>query len=152
MTKGRAINIVRRFFPEVQEVQDAKESLSVEVSKADSDSAEVKKHGACAMAVACKRKTRADGVIVSVGTAYVIQGTTAYRYRVPQSVAREVVSFDRHAGFMPGQYQLNKPSRVQGLGKRRVNPAKEGKGKPHPHKGTLKHHRTEGIRTVLANL
>ncbi|HEX8838450.1 MAG TPA: hypothetical protein VF748_16020 [Candidatus Acidoferrum sp.] len=146
---NRAILTVQRFFPHVRKVEDAKENLAIEVSEVDVNSAEVKQHHACAMAVACKRKTHADGVIVSVGTAFLIKGNIAYRYRVPESVAREVVSFDRNAGFAPGEYQLKRPLPCQRLGARK-NQARVGKGHPHPHKGKPDRHMTAGIRTVLA--
>src|ERR1700688_3313049 len=94
----RALAIVRKYFPKVKEVEDASEPITVEVTNKDNQSAAVRNHESCAMAVSCKRKMKADGVIVSIGTAYVIKGETAYRYRVPPAIQREIVSFDREAG------------------------------------------------------
>src|ERR1700734_609460 len=74
-----ALSIVKEFFPNALTVKDAKEPITVQVTKGDNNSAKVRDHKACAMAVACKRAEHADGVIVSVMTAYVIKGTTATR-------------------------------------------------------------------------
>jgi hypothetical protein len=99
------------------------------------------------MAVACKRITKADGVIVAISTAYIIKGKKAYRYEVPKSVQREIVSFDRDAGFAPGEYELTPYYPCGKLGERN-----DRKG---PHKVTGKpiqfHHRTTGIRSTLGS-
>jgi len=150
MAKSRSLNIVRKLFPQVNKVKDAIQSLSVQVTDEDGNSAEVKDHQGCAMAVACRRSTHADGVIISVGSAFVIKGDTAVRYRVPESVAREVVSFDRNAGFAPGTYELKKIMPCQRLGRRRIDKSTEGTGKPHPHKRGPFRHKTGGIRAVLS--
>jgi hypothetical protein len=39
--------------------------------------------------------------------AWIIKGNLAVKYEVPESVAREIVSFDRHHDFRPGEYQLS---------------------------------------------
>jgi len=142
-----ALKIVQKFFPNVTRVKDAKEPLMVEVLKRDTESAKVKNHSACAMAVACKRVLKADGVIVSVTTCYVVHGTSAMRYKLPESVSREVVSFDREAGFAAGSYTIHpsNPSHKLGHG-HEGSKANTGKGK----KQVWKHH-TLGIRTVLGS-
>lgn len=142
-----ALRIVQQFFPEVKWVNDAKEPIVVQVTKQDNNSAKVKNHKACAMAVACKRSEKAEGVIVSMTMAYVINGTVATRYRLPQSVSREVVSFDRAAGFDPGEYQMSVPvpsgklGAVRGTGGRRTGEKKKIK----------RIHYTGGVRTVLGH-
>jgi len=143
-----ALSIVKEFFPNVLTVKDAKEPITVQVTKGDNNSAKVRDHKACAMAVACKRAEHADGVIVSVMTAYVIKGTTATRYHLPNSVSREVVSFDRHAGFAPGEYQMSPPSPTARMGaiSGGNNHANPPTGKKQPKK-----HKTVGIRTVLGS-
>jgi len=141
-----ALARVRRYFPQVEEVEDGLKSIEVEVTAKDSKSAAVRNHEGCAMAVACKRLTKADGVIVSISTAYIIKGKTAIRYEVPMAVQKEIVSFDREAGFAEGKYHLipKPPS------------AKLGESVPTgPHKVTGKprrtYHHTAGIRTVLGS-
>ncbi len=150
MSQGKgthALSIVRQFFPNVTAVKDAREPITVEVTKHDSSSSKVRNHAACAMAVACKRMTHADGVIVSIHTAYVVNGSVATRYHVPEHVSREVVSFDREAGFAPGEYRMNPPEPSKRLGVHR------GGSKPRTGNGKkiVRHHHTSGIRTVLGS-
>src|SRR5579864_6409634 len=143
-----SLAIVRKYFPKVDEVEDGNTPLDVEVTAADSKSSTVRNHEACAMAVACKRKFHADGVIISIGTAYIIKGKKAVRYQVPEAVSREIVSFDRVAGFAPGNYQLIPQPPTQRL---------ENLPDKHPgnHKLTgtpiRRLHRTAGIRAVLGS-
>jgi hypothetical protein len=144
---GDALRNVRKYFPEVTKVQDAKEPIGVIVTNADNRSAKVKNHQACAMAVACKRGRRPDGVIVSINRAYVIKGNLATRYRLTESASREVVSFDREAGFAPGEYTLMPPEPSRKLGAiTGGNGQKTGTGKP-----VIRKHVTTGIRTVLGS-
>jgi hypothetical protein len=142
-----ALRTVQKYFPGVTKVQDAKESIGVTVTMADNRSAKVKNHQACAMAVACKRGQHADGVIVSLNRAYIIKGNVATRYALPESAAREVVSFDREAGFAPGEYTMVPTSPSRRLGSISGGSGqKTGTGKPIVHK-----HLTSGIRTVLGS-
>lgn len=147
-----SLKIVQEYFPEVTSVKDAKEPITVEVTKADNSSAKVRNHKACAMAVACKRKMQAAGVIVSVATAYVIQGNHATRYQLPESVSREVVSFDRDAGFAPGEYTMIPFTESRKLG---TSYGSRGGNREIIEPGKLKkqrkHHKTTGIRTVLGS-
>jgi len=39
-------------------------------------------------------------------SSYVIKGKKALRFATPASVQREIVSFDRHGDFAPGDYTL----------------------------------------------
>jgi hypothetical protein len=136
-----SLNIVKKFFPEVEHVSDARGSLRVEVTRKDSQSSTVKNHKGCAMAVACKRTFGVDGVVISRDRAYLIKGNKATRFALPESVSREVVSFDRGAGFAEGVYELVKPPKVQ------TNTAK-----PQPRHGEATGykvkfaHQTTGIR------
>lgn len=143
-----AIQIVRKFFPDVKKVKDAKESLTVEVTKQDNKSAAVRNHKGCAMAVACQRAEKADGVIISVGTAYVIKGDTATRFKVPEHTSREVITFDRDAGFTPGNYSLVAPSPASRLGGSRSAGSHKSNG---DGKKVVKLKHTVGIRTVLGS-
>lgn len=114
--RNHALAIVRKFFPDVTEVHDADEDSLIEVTANDSKVAKAKDHNDCAMAVACKRAFKARGVIISVGQAYIIKKEGAIRFSLPQSVSREIVSFDREAGFAEGTYKLSKPSGTHRLG------------------------------------
>jgi hypothetical protein len=142
---SRALSIVRKYFPEVTSVEDSEHDIRVEVTKRDEAVATKKSHKTCAMAVACKRKLDLDGVIVSVKTAYMIKGKKAIRFSVPEHVSREVVSFDRGAGFEPGEYKLNKPTTKLGEGSPRGGP--QG---GHRISRAI-HLPTKNIRTVLGS-
>src|SRR5689334_13665864 len=121
-----ALTIVRKFFPTVETVTDATSKCFIEVTKKDVESKAVKDHNACALAVACKRAMHLDGVIISRSTAYLIKGNKATRYKLHDSVSREIVSFDRGAGFDVGHYELAKISKSNRINSRagRVQPDK----------------------------
>jgi hypothetical protein len=142
-----ALSIVKRFFPEVETVEDADESAYVEVVPEDS-SADRKNHKACALAVACKRMFEMDGVIVSKTMAYLVKGSFALRYRLSQDASNSVVAFDQKGVFAPGMYQLARPFKGHRLG--------EHSDKKIPEKSHKRHHRihrhlTDGIREVLGS-
>lgn len=148
---ARSLHIVRNYFPNVTKVRDADKSIHIEVTSADNKSSKVRNHNACAMAVACKRSFHLDGVIVSVKTAYLIKGKEAVRYALPESISREVVSFDREAGFAEGEYQLSVPDKSKRLG-RLDNGSGRSKDR---HTGTgakpIFRHRTSGVRAALGS-
>jgi len=146
---ANARTIVNQFFPKVTKINDADEALEIQVNKRDCNSARVRDHGECALAVAAKRIAHMDGAIVSISTAYLIKGDTATRYHLPASASREIVSFDRDAGFDAGTYVLNAPHKTVRLGAHRSHKGKKNAG---PRTSTLKskfRHHTEGIRTSL---
>ena len=145
-----ALNIVQKVFPNVTSVVDAKKDTQVEVTKRDTTSATVRNHKACAMAVACKRKLELDGVIMSVSTAYLIKGDKAIRYKVPQSVSREIVAFDREAVFEPGEYSLKAIAPAARLGS--YGGPSTNNGNSHSG-GNAKRfrHKTDGIRSSLGS-
>jgi hypothetical protein len=140
-----AIHNVRKFFPQVETVKDASKRLTLEVTKHDAANSHRKKHSECAMAVACKRAMKLDGVIVSATTAYLIKDTVATRYELPMAAQKEVVAFDRGGGFSPGEYQLLKPS--HNLGRQEGGKDKRARG-TEPKR---RHHYTEGIRAILGS-
>lgn len=137
-----ALGIVRKYHPEVTKVIDATKSLEISVTADDCKKGRSKKAGECAMAKALMREY--DGAIVSLSKAYLIKGKTAIRYNVPQSVSREIVSFDRSHKFSPGEYKLSQIPPRQRLGKRPwVQPPDRGGG------GERKRaHHTAGIRSL----
>lgn len=140
-----AISMVNKFFPNVRSVVDAKRNVEIRVLGKDCNTASVKNHKQCAMAQACKRQLGIDGAIISVGTAYTVQGDKATRYRIPERVSREIIAFDRNGGFMPGVYKLDKPTGGQKLGRVVGKPT----GRKHPHKTSMRHFATNGIRATL---
>lgn len=140
-----SLGIVKKFFPNVNTVIDGKKSIQVEVTKKDSSSSTVKNHKGCAMAVACKRTFKVDGVIISRNRAYLIKESTAVRYALPASVSREVVSFDRGAGFAEGVYALSRPPKH--ISKSKI-PRVRGEQKDYERKFV---HTTSGIRAKIGN-
>jgi hypothetical protein len=146
-TGQHALSHVQKFFPNVTEVEDATGETTIEVTQKDTNSSAVRNHKGCAFAVACKRKMALDGVIVSIRTAFVIKGNKAVRYRVPESVSREIVSFDRNAGFAPGEYKLTPFSESLKLG---ANGGRTTHTGEYPKRVTPKH-MTSGIRAILGS-
>lgn len=140
-----ALKVVQKFFPKVQSIVDANRNALIEVTAKDASSRAVKDHSGCAMAVACKRKFHLDGVIISRSVAYLVKGKQARRFKLPESVSREVVSFDRGSGFAPGKYELAKVPPCAILGARPEN-------RPRSDRNTQpkrKRHITTNVRSVL---
>ena len=107
---------IRRMFPEVKECVDAAQPVEISVASQDCKSAKRLDPTNCALARAAKREVKADGAIIGMSTSYLIQGTKAIRFQTPQSVQREIVSFDRHDDFEPGEYYLTPKSPATRLG------------------------------------
>jgi hypothetical protein len=141
--------IVRKFFPKVKSVVDAKRGIKIHVSPKDSKPDGRRKHQECAMAVACKRQFNLDGVIISRERAYTIKNNVATRYLFSSSVSKEIVSFDRGGEFNPGDYKLCRPSKSARLGKYQGSKNSGPKlSKPRPRF----RHVTQHIRTsILGN-
>lgn len=122
---GRLPPALHEHFPDVKSVVDATEHVAVHVTRGDCANAKSGKPAECAMARAFQRQHHADGAIIGMGSSYLIVGDKAVRFKTPQSVAREIVSFDRKAGFLPGAYSLypvpttarlgNRPGRARGV-------------------------------------
>jgi hypothetical protein len=146
-----ALKIVQKYFPEVTKVADARANINVEVTKRDDAIATRKAHKTCAMAIACKRAMKLDGVIISIKTAYLVKGKKAIRFQMPERASREVVSFDRGGGFATGTYQLDKPTPSAKLGARNERDGSHASGS-RGYEGPKRHKvLTTGIRTVLGS-
>lgn len=142
-----ALGIVKKYYPQVKSIRDAKNDLVVQVVAADCKKSRSKSPDSCAMAMSLKRIY--DGAVISLSTAYIIDGTKAVRFTVPAAVARELISFDRHHDFAIGTYKLNKvpKGRVLGVdGRSRMQ--KNDLRKDHTSKGVVNHH-TAGVRSLL---
>lgn len=148
MAQGKsALGIVRKYYPQVTRVVEAKRDLQILVTPADSRRSTKKSPNTCALARACEREY--EGAIISMSVAYLVKGDKAMRYMVPAAVSREIVSFDRHQDFAPGDYKLKAPAtsqKLRPLGNRRLRPDRKG-GKFY---GSIKRrvHRTVGIRSL----
>lgn len=147
-----ALGIVRQYHPNVLFVQDTDKSLEIEVMQDDSTKKGIKKHKICALAQACKRTFNVEGVIVARSVAYLVNGVVATRYRLPQSVVREIVAFDRGGKFSPGLYLLATFPKSSQLGARVQYSGQKAHGSGGKNQGKMKkrfQHITTGIRSVL---
>jgi hypothetical protein len=138
-----ALGIVRKYHPQVNRIVEAKKPIQIEVTARDCRNGKSGKASSCAMARACEREF--DGAIIAMSTAYIIKGDVATRYKVPQSVAREIVSFDRSHKFEPGTYSLVKSGFK--LGDKQSTTSKLPKAKQYG-KQKRRNHKTAGIRAL----
>lgn len=147
-TSKSAVTRVRKYFPQVNKVVDAREGVVVRVKKQDSKLGRKKDPSGCALARACVRECKADGAIINVGYSYIVKGNLATRYKTSATVGREVVSFDRHQDFACGSdYLLSKVSPCNRLGRHKTEKGrKSGPKLTKAQKPTL--HRTVRIRTA----
>jgi hypothetical protein len=140
------MQLIRKYYPEVKTVVDATKHVRVDVISDDCVKGTKKAPNKCAMARAFQRKNY-NGAIISKAVSYLIKGTKAIRYRTPPSVAREIVSFDRHQDFQPGRYSLSPPPVVHPTENKRVYRKRtrpEG-GEPSGYKN----HVTAGVRSLF---
>jgi hypothetical protein len=137
--KGRSY--LRRHFPNVEEVVDAVRAVKVIVRSRDNIEGRKNQPSECAMARAMKREFDADGIIIGLSRSYIIKGKKAIRYQTPDTVQRELVSFDRHQDFAPGIYGLSPISPSNHKPEKRTR----GSG-THPNR--LVHKRTARVRTL----
>lgn len=150
LMKKMALSRVRKHFPQVTKVIDARESKRVTVIDADTRTGRRKDPANCALARACTRQG-ADGAIINIGTSYIINGEVATRYKTSIGVGREITSFDRHQDFAPGNdYLLSKVGPSQRIGANAGKTRRGGHSREIP-KGPLaihKNHHTSRIRVA----
>lgn len=145
---SRTLRTVQAHFPNVESVDDGRDDVVVEVTKRDCSKAARKNHNACALARACEHMVGVDGAIISRSTAFLVAGRTALRYLLSSAAAREIVSFDRGAGFTPGEYILKAPTPSQAMGSRPLKGAR-GRKTAAPRR-VRRNVATKGIRAALA--
>jgi|SRR5262245_2105092 len=145
MKKGdnySALKLVQKYFPQVQMVVDSNKPCVIEVNAEDASSRDLRNPAACSFARACKRTFTADGVIVGLTKSYIIINQKAVRFSNPETVTREIVSFDRMAGFMPGIYTLSAISPCMRLGTMHRGGGNSGT------KGKRRRHVTANVRIL----
>ena len=106
---------IKKNFPAVQTVVDSTAPIVVEVTPQDVRASKRRNHTECAMAVACRRMLKADGMIIGKQTVYLIKGTKAASFGIPESVRKE----------------LSKPPHR--LGSRGGSSSRAGKSRRHIH-------------------
>jgi hypothetical protein len=122
--KKHRINLPRsihRLFPNVTEAFDADKPVEVSVESKDCKNGKKFDPTECALARAAKRELLADGVIIGMSSSYIIKGNIAIRFQTPESVSREIVSFDRNQDFAPGEYYLTPKAPTARLGEKHSN-------------------------------
>lgn len=105
----KSLTRIRKLFPQVKHIKDAKSGILVSVDDSDNKKGRKKIASQCALAQACVRQKIADGAIINIGTSYLIRGNTAIRYKTSTGISREITSFDRHQHFEPGKDYLLSP-------------------------------------------
>jgi hypothetical protein len=147
---GNSLAMIKRYFPKVESVEDADKPVIVEVTADDVSHAKVKDHETCALAIACKRTFKADGVIIGMTTSWIVRAKMATRFRNAGTISREITSFDRKAGFDAGYYLLTPASPSNKLGTQRAyDPVRNSKG----GKGVRKfRHYTRNVRASLVGI
>lgn len=133
-----------RDFPQVERVIFADKSVKVDVHPRDCKEGKKFQTSECALAKAAKRQFHADGVAIRLTDSFIIKGKTAIRFKTPESVKRELVSFDRHQDFAAGTYQLSRIPQDWRLPKVKREDITSGSRKEQPNKT----HRTVRVRTV----
>lgn len=116
MTKQRRKSKPRTY--EGLPVVDAIRPINLEINKLDVAHAKKSDPANCAAALAGKRILHKE-VRVFLTRTYVKEKKHWVRYITPQSVSREIISFDRGAAFEPGEYKMDRPSPGQKLGIKR---------------------------------
>lgn len=120
--------------------------LILVVNAKDIKLASTKQADECAFARACKRRnTQVERAYFFRSTAYIQTKKTLTKYKIPTSMQKEIVAFDRGGKFAPGNYKLS-PSfqEKKGCG---VKPSgkKPGKNK----KPGKRQNRTKDIRPTF---
>lgn len=97
---------IKRLYPNVTQIIDAKHSIKIHVNEKDCKNGEPMHSNECALAKALKREYKVDAAIVGLGASYIIKGNKATRFHTPTRIQREIVSFDRNQDFAEGDYVL----------------------------------------------
>jgi hypothetical protein len=129
---------------------DAGRSLQLEVIGKDCNKRGAKDPQNCAFACAAKRELGAERAFFFRSTAWLLKGGKLVRYTLPQSVQKEIVSFDRTGAMAPGVYHLSRPTKTQTMAAI-TERAKKRPGRHEPGKTKIKRkmfHQTQGIRTL----
>lgn len=150
-TSSWSLHRVKKFFPKVETVSDeTRKRASVTVRETDTTKAVPGDFSTCALALAACRQLKVDGAIIGLSFSYLIKGTHATRYSTPPTVAREMVSFDRHSDFDIGTYHLAPVCPAARLGAPRGRHIKRGTGGGKLKKSRHIIHKTARVRQQTA--
>jgi len=101
-----ALARIRKYFKNVERVEEAKDPMPIEVREDDTRLGTALNEAHCALARACGRNPGVIGALIGISYSYLIYRDKAVRYYTGSAIAREIVSFDRHHDFSPGKYRL----------------------------------------------
>jgi hypothetical protein len=143
-------------------VVDASGPLKITITQRDATLGKTKDPGGCAAARAIVRGYRDDGAKaarVHIGRTYVEYDDKWVRYKTPDPLKAEIVSFDRGTKpeFMVGEYKLLRMAPCERLGARpsstKVGGPKETRHKPRIARRKIAriHHQIEGVCARGAN-
>lgn len=91
-------------------VMDAKHAITITVTKADVEKADVKQPEGCAAARAINREMHSLEARVHLGRVYVKTNKDHWtRFMTPKNLRSEIIAFDRGGTFEPGEYTLSAP-------------------------------------------
>lgn len=96
-------------------VVDAAQDVSVTVTQADVKNSKKKNPSECAAALAGLRKFHMP-VKVFLSRMYVKDKNKWVRFITPNTISREIISFDRASAFEPGEYTFKAPTESAKLG------------------------------------
>jgi hypothetical protein len=154
MKSKNTLSRLRKHFPDLKQVVDAKESITINVIARDSKMGNKKDPYSCALVQACKRTHIADGALIGIGYSYLVKDQVATRYKTSAAVGREITTFDRFKKFAPGiNYRLSKiapTNRLEAAAAARNAKRRERKKGYHLAAPPKKVHRTAFIRKVTA--
>ena len=110
-------------------VVDAAEDAHIVITPHDVKTSKQKDPGHCAAALAGRREFHTE-VRVHLSRTYVkdTKQRRWIRYITPEQISREIISFDRGAGFEPGEYELRAPVGSMRLGAYKQTGPKKTKG------------------------
>lgn len=124
-------------------IVDSTEDLVVHVTRDCVRRAKPMDPTQCAVAKALTKEKGVVSARVQLTRTWIEYPTKIVRYITPESAAREIVSFDRRAGFDTGDYRLKAPSQHDRIGQRRKSRLKPDRN--HEHTGRT-NHRTLMVR------
>ena len=131
-------------------VVDATRKVTIHVTERDVANGNTRDPAGCAAALACMRDLKATKARVHLGRTYVELDDKWLRFRTPQSIRSEVVSFDRGGTFETGDFTFSPLS----PGNRATGKRKGGKDQPRKRKIKIArraYHITTGVRPHGAN-
>lgn len=118
-------------------VVDATEPIIIGVTQGDIDKSVPKDSKVCGFARACERQLKDVRAAYFFKTkAWLEYDDKLVRYKLPQSVQKEIIAFDRSRSMEPGVYKLSPINRTETM-KYKAAQAKKNKGRTHKGKGKV---------------